>query len=708
LEVPVDVARVTKGVSVLLMAVALCATAPAALGRPPAPTGPSSTPQLIERAASAGKLDRATANLYLAYALTRPARLPSAYRGAAPWDGTLVARRLRRSLRRMRPSARRDEIAAILGSGRSRARGPGAGVCDFSATPTTDSLESEHFYVEYNDALIGGGLTIGDYVESLEEAWQTEVDAFDWAAPPMLPDQQPPGGKYHVRVTALPAGLYGFVSNLGTYAGTVGDNPNTGWDDRDADASCMVLNQDFETGFGGDPQAALDSTTAHEFNHSLQFGYGALSGGNVPDDSFIEGGATWMEDEVQDGANDNYNYLWPEFAFSMGEYSDATTEPYPYWITFRGLTERYGAGQPGGAEEVMQDFWELISRGDTDTAPTEMLDALGQALATKGTTLAGAYHAYAIAVKYNRGCGGGYAQPYCLEEGPAYVSAAGPTEVHGSIAAPGGSLSGTIEDNYALNWIALPAAGGAYDVTLANKDAAGTLRATVACDTGSGLALAALPAVATAGASSTLTAFNPSSCTSPIAVVTNQAQTGGNPSGFTERAYTLSTKPSSAPGRAVGGGTSGGETAGGTPGGGGNEAQSGGGTTTTETGATDTTAPALRLRVRSRASLSRLLRRGLRIRLRVGEPSVVRVRLVLSRRVARRLGIASRAVAVGRGKKRARRAGTLHVRVRLTRAGKKALRRKRSVLTTLRLSATDARGNSSRARKRIRFRRARR
>ena len=52
-----------------------------------------------------------------------------------------------------------------------------------------------------------------------------------------------------------------------------GTNPATSWNDTDAYASCMVLNHDY-TGFPSVPQASLDSTTAHEFNHSIQFGLG--------------------------------------------------------------------------------------------------------------------------------------------------------------------------------------------------------------------------------------------------------------------------------------------------------------------------------------------------------------------------------------------------------------------------------------------------
>ena len=79
----------------------------------------------------------------------------------------------------------------------------------------------------------------------------------------------------------------------------------------------------------------------------------------MPDDVFVEGGATWMEDEVHDAADDNHYYLWPLFRQSLGDYDGS---PYPYWITFRGFTERYGTGSAGGSEQVMQDFWELTSQ----------------------------------------------------------------------------------------------------------------------------------------------------------------------------------------------------------------------------------------------------------------------------------------------------------------------------------------------------------
>ena len=499
------------------------AAAPAAPGRPP-------TPQLIEQGLDSGAIGRDAAALYTAYALGRPAKLPAAYRSSTPWDGTLPLLDLRAAVKRMNPGPRRKEVEGVLAA-------QSAGSCGSSNGNLASETQTPHFYVQYGS--IGAGLSIGGYLDSLEGSWVKEVDAFGWAAPPV--DSNPaPGGKYHVRIDNLSGGLYGYVSSSGTYAGAVGDNPSTPWNDSDAYASCMVLNDDY-TGFPSAPQASLDSTTAHEFNHSLQFGYGALTGGNAANEVLTEGGATWMEDEVYDSADDNHNYLWPAFHQSLGDYDGS---PYPYWIAFRGLTERYGTGVAGGGEQVMQDFWEETSRGTGNN-----LTALQTALANRGTTLAAAFHAYAIAVKFNRACGGGYVYPYCFEEGPAYLAEAGDTLTHKTIANVGDTASTQVEDNYALNWVRLPAAGH-YAVQLENTSSGGQLRGTVACDTGSALLLSPLPATVSSEASAVLSRFDAAACSSaPVLVVTNQAQTAANPTSSSERSYAVSTMASAPPTR---------------------------------------------------------------------------------------------------------------------------------------------------------------
>ena len=525
------------GLGLVPLVAALAAAALLAAGTPPAGAGAAAPPSpvLVERAMENGALDATTGNLYLAYSLFAPERLPAAYQSDAPFHGTVWLLKVRRALETMPASPERSEIELLLDGG------PGTSVCELSPLPTTNTRETQHFFIEYNAAEVDlgpDGLTIDDFVRSLETAWTTEVDSFGWAGPPSNPANPAPSGKYLVKIQNLSPVLYGYVSNFGTGAGFVGDNPNTPWNDEDADASCMGLNSDYST-FPGTPARALDATTAHEFNHSIQFGYGALSGPNEPDSVFVEGGATWMEDEVQDYANDNYNYLWPVFEDDMGENEDS---PYGYFITWRGLTEHYGTGVAGGGENVMQAFWELTSRNEASN-----LDAIDLALRARGTTLPDAYHAYAIAVKFNKRCGGGYVYPYCFEEGREYVngdgveSGAGETDPHATIAAVGGSHSGTVPDNYALNWVVLPRQSANYQVALANTSTGGLLRTTLACDTGKKLSLTALGAAA-AGQTLTATVRKSSGCQQLVAVITNVAETAANPTASEERGYTLSTR----------------------------------------------------------------------------------------------------------------------------------------------------------------------
>lgn len=517
------ISRITgAALGAALFAGGLVQAAPA----PAAEPGPElPTPALIERALRRGSIDRTRGNLLLAYALGRPGKLPEAYRSDTPWEGTVPLLELHRAQTEMAPGPARSEIRQIL----SAESGPGS--CGFSGGSLSNSTTTPHFYVEYGS--VGGGLSIASYTAAFESSWTTEVDTFGWSAPPVWPSNPPPGNRYHVRVDALGPGLYGYVTNSGAHAGLVGNNPNSAWDDVDSYASCMVLRNDY-SGFPSSPQASLDSTAAHEFNHSIQFGYGALHGTNRPDLLLIEGGTTWIEDEVFDGSNDNYYFLWPDFTQNLGNYH---ASPYRGWVAFRGLTERYGTGAADGSEQIMQDFWEETSKNAGDN-----LTALQSALGNRGTNLADAYHAYAIAVKFNRACGGGYVHPYCLEEGPAYVAAEGATTVQGMIGSVGGSFSGTIEDNYALNWVQLPTTGGAFDATLANTDpSGGILRGSVVCDTGTGFSVHGFPSVVGAGASSAIAQFNPTGCTTAVAVITNQAQTAANPGTSVTRSYQVST-----------------------------------------------------------------------------------------------------------------------------------------------------------------------
>ena len=526
----------------LLVAIAAAAAlvavlAPGAIAAPPK----TPAPVLIENAIESGKLDRTTGTLYLARALVAPERLPAEYQSSAPFHGTVWLLKVRRDLVAMPPGLARAETEELTGAAGTEAIG--TSICELSPAPTTDTYITPHFFIEYNAAEVNlgpDGLTIEHFARSLERTWQVEVTAFKWAAPPKHPDNPLPQKRYLVKVQNLGPALYGYVSNVGTGAGLVGNNPATPWNDQDAYASCMGLNSDYST-FPGSPLRALDATTAHEFNHSIQFGYGALHGANRPDDIYVEGGATWMEDEVFNYSNDNYNYLWPVFDDDMGDY-DAS--PYPYWITWRGLVERYGNNAVGASENVMQTFWELTSKNAASN-----LVAMDQALRTRGGTLKNNYHDYAVTVKFNATCGRAqYAYPYCFEEGFKYVSGDGVqtgnghTAPHGTISSVGGSYSDTVPDNYALNWVVMPRRSTAYTASFRNTSAGGLFRVSLACDTGQRIAVLPFPSEAAAGQTITRSVTGSAGCRQLVAVITNLAQTAANPPSSAQRSYTLSTR----------------------------------------------------------------------------------------------------------------------------------------------------------------------
>jgi hypothetical protein len=495
-----------------------------------APGRPRSVPELLDAAVASGEVDRATADLHLARAFAGSARfkeVPSRFQSTVPWHGTMPLFRLKQRLAAMPPSPTRSKIAETIAPAATT-------TCGDSSVTLANQTTSTRFYVEYGT--IGGGLTITDYLNVLEQSWTAQITNWGWAAPPVKASSPPPGNRYAVRVDSLGGGLYGYVTTGGTYAGAVGDNPNTPWNDVDADASCMVLNSNY-TGFPGSPLRALQATAAHELNHSIQFGLGVQWGPNVPDDSFFEGIATWMEDEVFDSSNDNWHYLWPVYSDSMGDYDGSS---YEFWILMRGLTERFGISTAGGGEQVMQDFWELTSKGTHNN-----LSALAAAVAAKGITLADAYHQEAIGTAFMRTCGGGYVAPFCFEEAAGYIGSAGMPPSSGTISSVGGSLASSLEDDYSMRWFAVPS--GNYAVTLSNTSTGGQLRASAVCDTGSGLVGSAFPAVVGGGGSTTLAGFNASGCVRQLVVVTNQQQSPGNPSNSPTRGFTLSTA-ASAPG----------------------------------------------------------------------------------------------------------------------------------------------------------------
>lgn len=503
----------------IVVTLALAASIAPRLGAPasaqPAPSEhPPATPELIDRAVRHGEISEAQGALYLAWAFTAPARVPDAYVSDTPWSGTLPLLRLRERLTGMG-----DARAAV--AARVALRGT-----TFDCPGTSGSLpqrkSTAHYYIQYRASALQA-LSIGAYATALETAWKTEVGTFGWAKPPRDPVRSPPGGRYPVRIENLGTGLYGYVATTHL----AGDNPATRWNDRDARASCMVLNRNYEP-FPGEPIDALRATAAHEFNHSIQFGYGALSGFGKVTAVMVEGLATEMEDEVFDSSNDSYNYLWPDFTDPMGRYQ---ASPYPYWVVFRAMAERFGDGRRNGSEAVFQTFWEQISKGSTTN-----LEALAKGFKRKRTTLAAAYHSAAVALRFLVGCSA-TPRKFCLEEGSGYASAAGPNADHATLGAAPDQLTRSIANDLALNWIGVPTAA-ALDLTVTHDGGKGTLRVSIVCRTGGAVDVISA-GTATRTNDAAAAGVDLSTCDEASAVISNVKVTDSTPKSVTRTDYTI-------------------------------------------------------------------------------------------------------------------------------------------------------------------------
>lgn len=181
-------------------------------------------------------------------------------------------------------------------------------------------------------------------------------------------------------------------------------------------AYCVLDNDYAATQFETNtPLENMRVTAAHEYFHAVQFGY------DIAEDAwFMEGTATWAEEEVYDAINDNRAYLTsgpigrPARSLDL---DNGGLAPYGSWSFFRHLTERLPAAQ-GSMPTLVRRAWELAdSRGK---APNQYsLQALGNALAERGLPLRDAFADYVAANRFP-------ARSY--EEGASWPTA--PTAAH--------------------------------------------------------------------------------------------------------------------------------------------------------------------------------------------------------------------------------------------------------------------------------------
>ncbi len=364
--------------------------------------------------------------LYLTYLLYAPDRLPPEQRPEFPLkDATLLVRELEHLLAQVSPGVRR-EIEEL------RRAYAAQDLCRTTLSGPEVRLKTEHFTIHYtlsgSDAVPAedaDGNTLPDYVELtaevMEHVWQVEVEALGWTPPP--PDGNNGGDStYDVYLLNIP-GYYGVTCG----DDFVGDNPNSV--DRvetRAYASHLALENDY-IGFKGNPSDLLKVTAAHEFNHALQYGYD----GNEPFTAsawLYEGVATWVEDEVYDEINDNWQFLGsllgqPGDCLSRND-SARDDHPYSTWLFFRYLSEHVGG------PDTVRRVWEEAVRYDG-------YEAVARAIQATGRTMEEVFADFAIAIALQRPCGNNPDDPYCFEEAPFDTE----TRIHGYLTWKGSASS---------------------------------------------------------------------------------------------------------------------------------------------------------------------------------------------------------------------------------------------------------------------------
>ena len=234
------------------------------------------------------------------------------------------------------------------------------------------------------DLIDTDGDDIPDWVETtqatLTSVW-TRIEAMGYRMPEADVDSASYDGdpRFDLYLAELRSqGLYGYCAPDDT-------REDDGYVYYDREAFC-VLDNDF-VGYGVSPLDALHVTAAHEFFHAVQFAYDAYE-----DSWFLESTATWMEEVLYDGANDNRQYLSvgslgrPERPLDRGQGQAA----YGNWIFWQFLQEEIG--DPA----VVRETWELA-----DASPTGpdrySVSALAGALSAEGTDLATVFADFAMA-----------------------------------------------------------------------------------------------------------------------------------------------------------------------------------------------------------------------------------------------------------------------------------------------------------------------
>ncbi|NQV37678.1 MAG: T9SS type A sorting domain-containing protein, partial [Candidatus Marinimicrobia bacterium] len=249
---------------------------------------------------------------------------------------------------------------------------------------------------------------IPDYIDNviiiMEEVFDHEIFSLGYTLPPddgVLPQTHDNGGSdhYDIYITNPGSGVYGFVQ--GDWE--IGDNPNsTNVIETNAWSSYMVIRNNYE-GFPNNEINNLRVTVAHEFFHSIQFGYDAWE-----EDWLMEATSVWMEESVYDDINDCYQYMisWFESPHKSLD-SQAGNRWYGSYIFFEYIDEHLGGN------ETIRRIW------DNSINNNDSRDIIDNALINESSSFVDAYNSMAISNRILSSSS--KAGNYSYDEAEAYI-----------------------------------------------------------------------------------------------------------------------------------------------------------------------------------------------------------------------------------------------------------------------------------------------
>jgi len=409
--------RILGRAAALALIAGLCATIPTAGASSRAHTAPALTlpahPDGLSRALASGRITPAKEALLRAQALFRPAPVAARYGPLAPpagRDATMVLRDLALRLGSLSAADRKAAHGILARPATDAPTVPGAWQDgEDPHSPECGTTVCVHWAAPGNDAPAATDADLNTYPDwvdaalaTAEQVWDVEVTTMGYRAPlsDLSSSDHGPDGKLDIYISNLGNdGLYGYCTSDDPGLNTPGTFTGS--------AYCVVDNNYTERIFRNHtPIQNLKVTLAHEFFHAVQFAY------DIGEDAWLmEGTATWMEDQVYDGINDNRQYLQNsplKYPWIPLDHSARCCFQYGSWIWFRFLSETMGPG-------VIQEIWNRAAAapGGPDDYSTQ---AISHVLAAHGTTFRKKLASFAVWNKisrqrYSEGKAGRYPTP---------------------------------------------------------------------------------------------------------------------------------------------------------------------------------------------------------------------------------------------------------------------------------------------------------